>query len=45
MPTLETAETLGVRADIISGGGHLNAESGYTEFPRVLEILKEMLHD
>lgn len=30
------ADKLGVKSIIIKGGGHLNTESGYTKFPRLL---------
>jgi len=33
----EVADKLGVKPTIIKGGGHLNAESGYTEFPLLLQ--------
>lgn len=33
------AKDLGVEAEIIPAGGHLNTDSGYTTFPRLLEIL------
>lgn len=31
------AENLGIEVDIIEGGGHLNEETGYTEFAYLLE--------
>ncbi len=34
------AENLKVKPEIIPKGGHLNTESGYTTFPRLLEIIK-----
>ena len=34
------AEILEVPEEIIHGGGHLNAESGYTTFPRLLDDIK-----
>lgn len=35
-------DKLGAELVIIKNGGHLNAESGYTELPIVFEVLKEM---
>jgi predicted alpha/beta hydrolase family esterase len=35
----EMAQRLGVEPCIIVGGGHLNAECGYSEFPELLELL------
>lgn len=37
----EIAAGLGVELAIVNGGGHLNAESGYTAFPLLLQELKE----
>ena len=34
------ADAIATRQHIIKGGGHINAESGYTEFE---EILKELI--
>ncbi|MCL2173703.1 alpha/beta hydrolase [Candidatus Saccharibacteria bacterium] len=36
----EIARNLHVDLDIIKNGGHLNAESGYTEFPLILDIIR-----
>ena len=33
------AKELGIKPHIIKGGGHLNAESGYTEFSELLEFV------
>jgi hypothetical protein len=38
---LEYAKALGSKTMLISGMGHFNAGSGITEFPRLLELLKE----
>lgn len=38
----EIAESLAVAHIVIKGGGHLNAEFGYTSFPRVREELKNV---
>lgn len=35
----ETPMNLGIKPTIIKGGGHLNAESGYTQFPLVLDLI------
>ena len=35
----ELARSLGVVNEVVRGGGHLNAEFGLTEFPRILEAL------
>jgi uncharacterized protein len=35
----EIAEGLGAKLIVIPGGGHLNAEFGYTNFPRLLDEL------
>lgn len=40
---LKIAEELKVRPIIVSGGGHLNAETGYTSFPLLLELLTELV--
>jgi predicted alpha/beta hydrolase family esterase len=37
---LEIAKGLDISPIVISKGGHLNAETGYTEFPAVLELLR-----
>jgi len=34
------ADALAVRPLVIPGGGHLNTESGFTEFPQLIEMLK-----
>ncbi len=34
------AESLKVKPEIIPDGGHLNTDSGYATFPRLLEIIK-----
>lgn len=36
----QLANDLKVRPKIIVGGGHLNTQSGYSEFPRLLEIIQ-----
>jgi predicted alpha/beta hydrolase family esterase len=41
----ELAARLGVTRDVIAGGGHLNAESGFTVFPELLERIAELLPD
>ncbi len=33
------ADGLGVKPVIIAGGGHLNTEAGYTEFPQLLDLV------
>lgn len=33
---------LGVQPEIIKEGGHLNSDSGFTTFPRLLEIIEEL---
>jgi len=37
------AQSVGVQREIIKGGKHLNAESGYTTFPRLVKITDELL--
>ncbi|NDC38604.1 MAG: serine hydrolase family protein [Proteobacteria bacterium] len=37
----QIAQSLGVEHIVIPGGGHLNAEFGYTSFPRLIEELKK----
>lgn len=37
---IELAEMLDEQVTIVNGGGHLNAESGYTEFPSVLKSIE-----
>jgi len=39
----ELSEKLGVKPDYIENGGHLNSESGYTEFPYLLGLIKKEL--
>jgi predicted alpha/beta hydrolase family esterase len=34
------ADSLGVQPIIIPGGGHLNSDAGFTEFPQLLEMLQ-----
>ncbi len=34
------ADSLKVKPEVIPKGGHLNTDSGYTTFPRLLEIIK-----
>jgi predicted alpha/beta hydrolase family esterase len=36
------AKKLGVKPIFIKNGGHLNAESGYTKFPELLKMIKEI---
>lgn len=33
------ADTIATKKEIIKGGGHLNSESGYREFPKLLEYI------
>ena len=40
----EIAAALGVKINLIPGGGHLNSESGMAEFPRLLTDLKSVLN-
>jgi len=40
----ELADQLGVPLEVISGGGHLSAESGYTEFPGLLSDIRTCLN-
>lgn len=35
------ADSLGVEPIILQNGGHLNTETGYTEFPRIIEIINQ----
>lgn len=35
----EFADTIATKQIIIENGGHLNSESGYREFPELLEVL------
>ncbi|MBI1308915.1 MAG: hypothetical protein GC129_03510 [Proteobacteria bacterium] len=37
--TQKLAANLGVEPIVIPGGGHLNAESGYREFPQIMELI------
>jgi len=39
----EIARELGVEHHIIRGGGHLNAEFGYTRFPELLELCASVI--
>jgi uncharacterized protein len=39
----QVADGLGVAPIIVENGGHLNAETGYTTFPRLLEAIKTIL--
>ncbi|MGD9680933.1 MAG: RBBP9/YdeN family alpha/beta hydrolase [Candidatus Obscuribacterales bacterium] len=39
----ELAERLSVSLEIVPGGGHLNAESGFTSFPLLVEKLRPYL--
>jgi predicted alpha/beta hydrolase family esterase len=39
----ELARKLDVKPTVIEGGGHLNAEFGYTEFPQLLRKIKEFM--
>jgi predicted alpha/beta hydrolase family esterase len=41
---LAIAKGLEIQPTIIPGGGHLNAETGYTSFPVLLELLTEILN-
>ena len=41
--SLEFAEKLGSKTILVKNGGHLNAESGFTSFPLVLELCKELI--
>ncbi|HZL07770.1 MAG TPA: alpha/beta fold hydrolase [Candidatus Dormibacteraeota bacterium] len=34
------ADSLGVQPVIVPNGGHLNSEAGFTEFPRLVELLR-----
>jgi predicted alpha/beta hydrolase family esterase len=36
----DLAQQLGVTPVIIPGGGHLNSDSGYSQFPQLLEIVQ-----
>jgi predicted alpha/beta hydrolase family esterase len=36
------AKKLGIKPIFIKNGGHLNAESGYTKFPELLKLIKEV---
>ncbi|MDA9129260.1 alpha/beta hydrolase [Candidatus Gracilibacteria bacterium] len=37
----EMSKKLGTEIDMIDGGGHLNTDSGFTEFPKLLEEVKK----
>ena len=39
----EFAGKVGVELKVIENGGHLNEESGYTQFPQLLEDIKEVI--
>ncbi len=39
------ADQLNAPLEIIAGGGHLNAEFGYTEFPRLWEICQDLIEN
>ena len=39
----ELAKNLGVKLNVIHGGGHLNSAAGYTQFPKLLEDIKKLL--
>ncbi|MCL2869425.1 alpha/beta hydrolase [Candidatus Saccharibacteria bacterium] len=39
----ELASKLGVKPILVQGGGHLNAEFGYTKFPYLLDLIKKEL--
>lgn len=39
----ELAEKLGVEPIVVEGAGHFNTDAGYTEFPQLLEKIKEVL--
>ncbi|MFW0862272.1 MAG: RBBP9/YdeN family alpha/beta hydrolase [Candidatus Komeilibacteria bacterium] len=39
----DVANKLGVKLNIIDNGGHLNTESGYTEFPTLLNDIKKTI--
>ena len=39
----EIAEKLGVELNLIKGAGHFNREAGYTEFPLLLNRIKEII--
>ena len=34
------ADSLGVQPVVVPNGGHLNSEAGFTEFPRLVELLR-----
>ena len=36
------AKQLGVQPEIIKNGGHLNTDSGYETFPRLVEIVRRI---
>lgn len=38
----EAARRLGAPLAVVRGGGHLNQDSGYTEFPEILDLLKRL---
>ncbi len=39
----EISNALGTKLTLIPGGGHLNSETGFTKFPRILDDLKTVL--
>ena len=39
----EIAHELGVKLRTIAGGGHLNAEFGFTTFPQLLDLVESAL--
>ena len=41
--TRELSKKLNAPLHLITGGGHLNAESGYVEFPELLSLTREFL--
>lgn len=38
----QVAEKLGVKLNVIQGGGHINASAGYTKFERLLSDIKSL---
>jgi predicted alpha/beta hydrolase family esterase len=39
----ELADNLGVELMVVKNGGHLNADSGFTEFPQLLDDIRSLL--
>jgi predicted alpha/beta hydrolase family esterase len=37
----EVAENLNISLNLIKGGGHINADAGYTEFPEILDFIND----